>query len=58
MSDSKTTPPDHHRRIAIARSHMNAADQALHVGEYDAALVWINRAGAVVTDLKERADGQ
>ena len=57
-TDPQTTKPhpNHHVLIATARSHMRAAEGALHVGQYEDALAWINRAGYVVTELKELAD--
>ncbi len=45
-----------HRLVAVARSHMRAAEGALTDGEYDEALAWINRAGLAVTELVEHAE--
>lgn len=57
MSDKTTTDPTPHFRLrARAESHLRAAEDALHVGDYDEALAWISRAGAAVTELQERAN--
>lgn len=55
QTETTDNPVTHFQLRARTESCLRAAENALHLGEYDAAIAWINRAGAAATELKERA---
>lgn len=54
MTDkSQTTGAADRKRI---RAALENAMETFQLGKYDAALIWLERAGAGLVELKERAD--
>jgi hypothetical protein len=49
----KTTGAADRKRI---RAALENAMETFQLGKYDAALIWLERAGAGLVELKERAD--